>query len=156
MTIDVKALFHCTVTQVWAAADLPSCGDRTVVHNQFNDTVVLDADSTPPATQNYAVKLTGNQSLDLTSLTPDLGAVINATGLKVQMVKLNNLDAANAVTIADGAPDPYSLNGTASIVIPGGGKAQLYYHDKLADVAAGAKDIDITATGDYELMIVLG
>ncbi len=158
MNIQVTCQMGLTVVQEWTAAELPSGGDRSLTHNQFNNTRKLNIASTPPATKVYAKKLTGSQALDFTALTPDIGAVIDATGLKLQCLLLNNLSTSNTVDWADGGANPYSINTTDPILVQPGSALQLYFNDKLADVGGGAKAVAITATGgqSYELILVFG
>lgn len=157
-TIQVTCTMNLTVVQEFTAAEMPSGGDRSLTHNQFNNTRTLNVSSTPPATEVYAKLLTGSQALDFTALVPDVGATIDATGLKLQCLTINNLSTANTVDWADGGANPYSINNTNPIRIEPGASHEMYYNDKLADVAAGVKAVAITATAGqtYELILVFG
>jgi hypothetical protein len=138
--------------------EVPSAGAHTTAHNAFDFTKLLDANSTPPGTKSYVDELTGTQNLDLTALSdPELGTV-DGTGLKVQAILVNNTSGSADLTISDGAANPYSLNGTADIVVEYGGTLLMYFNDQLADVAAGAKAIDFTITAGqtFQLAIIMG
>jgi len=154
--INQTLVFKATVVETFTAAEAPSASDRQITHSNFDETKTLNATSTPPGAQVYTKELTGNQSLDFTALVKDLGDTIDCTGLKLQSILLNNTSSSNTVTWADGGANPYSVNGGASKVIQAGGKWQEFFNDKLDDVAAGAKAVDITATDSYQIVLVFG
>jgi hypothetical protein len=158
MDVKLSGQLSLTTSLVYSAAELPAASNRTFGFNGFNTNVSLDGTTTPPITKYWGKKLAGNQSLDLTALVPDLGTTINGTGLKVQAIRINNLSATNSVTVSNAVANPYSLNAGNPLVVPAGGTLVLLFNDKLADVAAGAKAIEIAATAgqDYQIELWLG
>ena len=164
-TISATQRFGLSVMEAFSEAELPAAKNRTLVDDQFGSSVKLDADTTPPATKAWSAKLTSTQTLDLTALTRSVGATVNATGLRLQMLLLNNLSATATLMIDKGASNGYPINGAAEgLVVPPSGLAQLYFADGLADVAAGAKTLDLTVTPagsgteveDFEIQLVFG
>lgn len=156
-TINAALRLSLDVLESFSASELPTAASPSVKHNQANLAQTLNASSTPAGTKLYAKKLTGTQTLDLTALTDTLGAALDCTGLKLQAILLENLSTTNTVVISDPA-NPYSLNATAAITVPAGATLGMYFNDKLADVAAGAKGITFTATAGqtYNLLMVFG
>jgi len=157
--ITVTCTQYLTVVEEFTAAEMPSGGDRSLTHDVFNNHETRTSSSTPPVSKVYAKKLTGSQNLDFTALVPDVGDTIDATGLKLQYVMINNLSTANNVDWADGGANPYSINNTNPIRVPPGARlGPIYFADQLADVAAGAKAVAITAGAgqDYEVILVFG
>jgi hypothetical protein len=157
-TINATQQFGLTVVETGTAAEVPSAGDRTINHNQFNSRVRLNASSTPPGTMTYAAEGTGTVTLDLTALVCSVFGTKDATGLKLQSLLLNNLSTTDNVDIGDAGANPYVINNGNNIRVPPGGKLETYYADQLADVAAGAKGITITAgvAEDWQLVLVFG
>lgn len=102
----------------------------------------------------------GVKTIDLTAL-PGLQAAINGTGLKVQALRIRGKTGNGALTISEGAANPYELFGPANpIVYPAGcTKAwQFEFDEKLADIAAGVKNIDLAGTGteQFDIEFLLG
>jgi len=157
-TINATQQFGLTVVESGTLVEVPSAGDRTVIHNQFGSVVRLNAASTPPGSMVYAAKGTGTVTLDLTALVSSVFGTKDASGLKLQSLLLNNLSTTDDVDIGDAVANPYPINNGADIRVPPGGKLETYYADQLADVAAGALGILITAgvAEEWELIIVLG
>lgn len=122
--------------------------------------------SSPPGvyySSQVVALVAGAKTLDLTALLGGLQGVIDATGKKLQVLRIRGeADGTNAaLTISEGAANPYELFGAANpIVYPAGcTKAWTFeFDDKLADVAAGAKNISLAGTGtdSYFIEIILG
>lgn len=157
-TINAAFRQQLTVQEAFSADELPTAQDPSVNHNQANRSKTLSASTTPAGTEVYARELTGSQNLDLTALTDTLGNALDCSGLKLQAILLNNPSTTDAVVISDGAADPYSINGGSDITVPVGGAFSMDFNDELADVAAGAKAIDITpgAGESFKLVMVFG
>lgn len=159
MAFTITATVAGQLTVVVTRDDIESAGAESVsYHSAFNIADTLTASTTPPVTKKFSDELTATLNLDLAAYTdPELGAD-DATGLKVQAIRVNNLSTTNILTISDGAANPYQLNGGADIVVPIGGWVEMYFNDQLADVAAGAKTIDFTPTAGqgYQVMIIMG
>jgi len=154
-TLTANMQFSLSVNEVFSAAECPSAGDRTLVHNQFNELVSFSASSTPPISQVFAKQYTGTQNLDLTALVKDIGGTIDCTGLKVQAILLNNLSTTDELIVSDGGANPYSLNGGDDKEVPPGGRWQEYFADQLADVDATHLAIDITPAAGEQFQIIM-
>jgi len=164
-TISATQRFGLSVMETFTEAELPAAKNRTIVDDQFGSSVKLDAASTPPATKAWSAKGTSTQTIDLTVLDRSVGPSINASGLRLQMLLLNNLSATASLMIDKGASNGYPINGSSEgLVVPPSGSAQLYFADGLADVASGAKTLDVTVTPagsgveveDFEIQLVFG
>lgn len=157
-TLNAAMRLTLDVLETFSADEYPLAAAPAMKINAANLSQTLNATSSPAATKMYAAELTGSQSLDLTALTDRTGAALDCSGLKLQALLVKNLSTTDAVVIADGASTPYSLNATADLTVPVGGTLGAYFADQLADVAAGAKDIDITAGvgEDYQVVMLLG
>ncbi len=156
--INVSYIGQLTIVSTRTEAELPSASGRSITHSLFNQSKTLNADSTPPATKKYANEITSTATLDLTALAdPEIGTV-DGTGLKVQAIQVNNLSTTNTVTIADGGANPYQLFAGQSLVVPAGACMQMFFNDKLADIAVAVKNILFTATAGqkYQVVIVMG
>lgn len=157
-TIEATIVAQSTVLEIFSAVESPGTGEQVLSYDQFNTRHQLNAASTPAATKVYGEKLTGPQSLDFTALVRSIGGTIDASGLTLQVLRLVNLSATDDVDFDDGGANPYQVNAGDPIRIPPGGEALLYYNDELTDVAAGAKDVDITAAAgeDFQLTLIFG
>jgi hypothetical protein len=149
--------FYTAFNEVFTAAEIPASSNRSVNNDQFNRTIKLSASSTPAATKGWAGVFTGNQTLDFSALARTVGPTVNATGLKLQAILVNNLDATNPMTIAKGAANGYAFNGAAgNKVITPNGSWQEYFAGGLAAIDGTHKTIDITATGDFQVILIFG
>lgn len=127
--------------------------NNTNTVNRLNFTTELTGSTVPPATKQTAGRATlvaGAVSIDLTSL-PDAfsgaAGAVNFTGLKVNSYHFYN-PGANDIVITFGAANPYLLRGTAfKLTLRPGERDQWAGADLGPDVAAGAKQIDVTGTG---------
>lgn len=164
-TITATQRFALAVLEAFTAVELPASNNRSLNNDQFNKTVTLSATTTPPGTKGWAAKLTSSQTINLAALTRSVGPTIDATGLRLQMVLVNNLSTTATLAIDKGASNGYPINGAAGgQVIPPGGSWQAYFADGLADVAAGARTLDATVTPagsgteveDFEIIMVFG
>jgi len=107
--------------------------------------------STVPVSLYYAEEFTGDSgtptwTIDLTSWTDVEGISKDATGKKVQEVRIQ-ADSTNVavVNVADGATNAYSLLGSGNDVdVKPGGMLHMRFDDELADVSASVKNIKIT------------
>lgn len=101
----------------------------------------------------------GAATIDLTSL-PGLQAVIDATGLKLNVLRIRGeADGSNgALTISEGAANPYELFGGANpIIYPAGCRKPwtFEFDDKLDNVSATDCEIDLAGTGTDSFFIEL-
>lgn len=158
MTTTIQARLSMAAGVIVTRDDIESLGEFSTNHSQFDHSATLNSSSTPPVTKKYADRLTGTNNLDFTALAdPELGT-LDMSGLKLQILSVYNRSTTDAMTLSDGAANAYSINGTADIDIPVGGRALLFFNDGLADVAAGAKAFDVEcAVGEScDIMLVFG
>jgi len=160
MTTTINASLAAQLTLLVTRDDVDSAGSLDTVHSAFNQAQTLNADSTPPVTKKYAAELTGTQTLDLTAAAdPELGT-LDMSGLKLQAMLVVNLSTTDNLVVEDGAANPYQVNAGDTIVIEEGGEnfALMYFGGKLADVAAGAKNLKFTAAPgeSYQVILVFG
>lgn len=143
-----------TVSLTAAAADSSS---PALTHSGYNTTADLSPTSTPAVSKvSYFSKAlaVGAGTIDLTAI-PGPGGTQDLTGLKVQMIKFKN-DAANTITVSEGAASGYELLGNAwSIAIYAGSEVTILMNEDTPDVAAGAKNIDLAGTASQELKVVI-
>jgi hypothetical protein len=137
-------------------ASNPTTRHRIVgCHGEF------DADTDVPVTTAWSDDRTltaGADALNLTSLARagDLAAV-DATGLKLQGLKVA-CPATNTgdVVLTTGATNGYTIG---TIRVTPGGHQLAWFADGLADVASGARTIDVTssdADAAYKVLAVFG
>lgn len=136
----------------------PSDLNRQLVFDAYDHNGRMDATTTPAATKFAKFLLTlstGAATIDLSSLTGTNGALINGTGLKVQLIMIKNLGAA-LMTFAEGGSNGYAIG--SSLVVHPSGVGFIYAPEVLPDIASGAKTIDVTGTGSQtaEITIVMG
>ena len=152
LTLRMEATVAETITIGTPQAD---DANSLVTHDGMNIADDLNAASPVPATKvavfNQALS-GGAATIDLTALVgTNLGAV-TFLGLKVQCLFMFNPLGNNDITIADGVANGYGLGGADFKVVLHPGQGFLFRGlDLEADVAGGAKDIDITGTGVEEL-----
>lgn len=127
----------------------------------------IKASSAVPATKAFSDSVNlvaGAATLDLTALAGPAGTTIDLTGLKVQAIKLA-CPASNTagITVDRGASNAYNLfgedNGSAEQVeVLPGCAVLLYQNDKLEDVDATHKDVQLAGTGteSIEIQLVAG
>jgi hypothetical protein len=138
-------------------------GTPPVTH-QFGETqTILDANSTPVATQTWAeiVPLVGGTiTLDLAALKVGAGTLpnINMTGEKVQAYYIKNNGTNVMVFKPLDAVTGYNLFGDADgqLTLAAGESDLCLRNESLPDVAAGAKDLLVTGTGEqtFEMMLI--
>ncbi len=158
MAVSVSYGFKLTTreTLTSGAVDVSS---PVLVHSAYDESGVLNASSTVPATKYCAFLLTlsaGAYTINLASLTGAGGATIDGTGLRVQAIRIKNLGA-NNMTFAEGASNGIALVGLP-IVVPPSGVIQHYFADASPDIASGDRTIDVSGTGTQtaEVTLVLG
>lgn len=163
-TITAVGISKITVTETFVGSYVSTSDATAGFGDQLGETLTLTASSSVPATKHSEFQKTmsgGAATIDLTALpgkTAD--ETIDGTGLKVQLAKFRNLSTnANDITITFGAANPYNLLGAAFVILLKPGQSILVSLDEAApDVAAGAKDIDISGTAAQilECQFVLG
>lgn len=144
--------------------DLTS-SDPRVLHSISGSSGTLTASTTPPATKvssDTRALSAGADAIDLTAAPGRDGGTVAMTGLKVQLVKIACPSTNTAgVKFAPGASNGYALFGHAAgeVTVLPGCEMCFYWADQLADVAVGAKAIDVSSTdldAAYSIIIVAG
>ena len=156
-TVNTTQNFDLTATETFTEAEMPALANRQFQYKEFSANKSLNAATTPAATKVYAEKLSGSQTLDLTALTRSIGAVVNATALRLQQIQISNLSTSATIVIAKGATNGYAFNGAAGdkAILPSGHYAE-YFHDGLTDIDATHKTLDITGTtGQYYNVVMI-
>lgn len=143
-------------------ADASPANNR-VVHDVLNESVTLNAGSTPAASQVAGFQKalsSGAATIDLTALVGTEGRAIDGTGLKVRMAKFRNPVAnANPITLTFGASNAYLLLGSGwKIILAPGQSVTLYLKDGAPAIGSSTKAIDLAGTGAQALdcLLVLG
>ena len=165
MSITAQIASNCTVVETLDGnIDSAPAGTRKITHSSFNESVTLDADSTPPATKtaNFVFTLDdsgGTKSLDLNALVGTNAAVVDGEDLKVQYCKINNISD-NTVKINYGASTSYDMMGADFVInLLAGQWFGFYGNDATPDIEGGVTDlIDFTGTeaDTFEITIVMG
>lgn len=123
---------------------------------------VLSSDTDQPVTKRWTEE---DRTVAGTSETLNLASLPDGqdwTGLKVQFVhiKTNSANNAAGMTFGKGASNGYEIlnHATGSIVLDPGDELLIKFKESLADIASGARNIDIACTaGDkYTINLVAG
>ena len=163
-TVNVTLQSNLTVIETFTGPGV-SPGDNTVTQNQLNEQITLNSGTSPAATKEATFTQTltsGAATIDLTAL-PGLTVdeTVNGTGLKVQALKISNpITNANKIVVAQGASNPYRIDGATNWSIPiAPGQSHLFNLDGASDpVGSTHKNIDLAGTGSQALnvQVVLG
>lgn len=157
LTANHRAL--CEVIETLSLG-LDVASNPSITHQISGISGVLNASSTPPGSQVFSDRRTltaGADTLDLTALTNSIGAALDLTGLKVQLLLIKGATTNTGdIVVATGASNGYpGITGT----VPDGGYMLLFGNDGYADVAAADAEIDISSTdldAIYDVIIVAG
>jgi hypothetical protein len=131
---------------------------------------ILTASTKTPASKVWSDTrslVAGADTFDLTSLTGPNGTSIDFTGLKVCLIFIAaDKDNTEPIKFDVGAANGYNLFGAATSEISldantgdYGAGVLMFCPETLPDVAAGAKNIDVTsaeADGSYSIILVAG
>jgi hypothetical protein len=165
MTVSVTFNMRMDVTET-LDVDVDSAAQPVIQHSALSIKKTLNASSTPAATKHsqQVYSLSGGaKTIDLTALLSTYGKVLDCTGLKVRLIRFENLGTAT-MTIGKGASSGYDLFGgtiAPAVAAPDGttptGLMQSF-GDGLAAVDGTHKTIDVTGTGtdQFALSLVLG
>lgn len=164
MSVEASYNLYLRIVETLALGeDLAANPSQVVTPGDIKGT--LTASTTVPATEGWPDTRSlaaGADSIDLTALARGTLPTIDLTGLKVQLVIIRAAAANTAgILFKQGASNPYLLFGAASdqhTLLPGTAY-YMYWADKLADVAAGAKEVDMTSTdldAIYSMILVAG
>ena len=146
--------------------DVGASTDKTFTHTTYNLGQTTYNPSSEPPGKHYSAQVialvAGVATIDLTSL-PGLQETIDATGLRLNaLIIRGEADGSNGVlNIAPGAANPYVPFGAGNDIDYPAGCTKPWcfqFDDKLADVAAGVKEIDLAGVGtdSYFVEIILG
>lgn len=161
MAISVAWAATCTVSEtIGTNTDSLNANSQaaTLTHSEFNEAGTLNSSTSVPVTKHaqfVATLSAGALTINLASLTSTNGALVDGTGLKLQILRIKNLGA-NAMTFAEGASNGYAIG--SSIVVQPGGISFDFFNESLPDIASGDRTIDIAGTGAQaaEISIVMG
>ena len=158
MNFSAQVTQGAALTFDYSTTDYPGMAPGSMVRGAFVRSVKLNSASTPKGQDGYVEELTSSQNLDFTALVRTWAAALNATGLKLQHITLQNMSAANAITVVDSGANAYVINGEANLSIPAGGVFSLSWVDALSLVDATHKILQITATAGqkYRVTLVFG
>lgn len=165
MSLKVAIRSEISVVETFTG-DFVSPNDRTVTFNGLSETLSLTNDGDVPVTKHadYTVPLSsGVATVNLAALPgKTLDELLNATGLKLQGIKLKN-PATNAhkITATRGASNGYGLCASGDnwiLPLSPGQSALLSGNEANPDVASGARTIDLAGTGAevLDLQLLLG
>ncbi len=166
MSVTATVRFGMSTTEI-LDINVDGSTSPSIIHDAFDKSFALDAagtGSTGPITDVYAdtiALIAGAHTLDLTAIPQSGGGTLDATGLKVQAIRFENLSTnTNLMTIDDGASNGYNILGAAlgHVTIHPGAIFQMYFHDKLDNIAAADAEIDFGGTGteSFNLTILVG
>ena len=139
--------------------------NNSVVHSGFSIAGTLNAGSTVPATTVVAFEqalTAGAAEIDLTALPGTNGAVVDLTGLKVQLFQIRGKTGnANPITIQPdtGGTDDYELMGASFLAIVQADQQLMFSgNDSTPDVGPTDKIFSLAGTGaqSVEVVIVAG
>lgn len=146
-----------TIETVSLTAAAAESATPSLTHSGYNTTADLSPTSTPAVSKtSYFSKalVAGAGTIDLTAL-PGPGGTQDFTGLKVQMIKFKN-DAANTITVSQGAANAYTLLGaTWSIAVHAGAEVTIKLNATAPAVSGTVKNIDLAGTLTQELKVVI-
>lgn len=150
VTVDYK---FALVTQE-TVTGITGASISVIDYSQFEVNGRLNSTSTPPATKAAYLTIEGtgvdSGSIDFTALAGPLASTIDATGLKLQMLRVTNKATSTGnFALATGS---YGILGYE--VAPRETVMQLF-NDSLDDVSGGAKTLDWSCTDDCEVQITL-
>jgi len=139
-------------------------GDKAFSRPNVGSQTTYNGSSDPPgvyvSVQSLAL-VAAAATIDLTALAGGSQDTIDGTGKKLQALYICGAETNGALTISEGAANPYEVFGGANpIVYPAGcTKPWLFqFDDLLDDVSAGDCEIDLAGTGTdvFTIAIVLG
>lgn len=140
-----------------SAETFVSSSNNSITYSGLSASQSLTGASGVPVTKQAAFEVTmssGTATINLAALTGALGATVDGTGLKVQVIKLKNKATnANAIRVVEGASNGYAFGGTFDITLPVGAEATMFFNEAAADIASGDRTIDVTGTGTQVLQV---
>lgn len=135
---------------------------QSVLHNAFNKSGTLNAESSVPATTivSFEQALTaGAAEIDLTSLPGTNGDTVSFNGLKVQLCMFRGKAGnANPITVQPdtGGTDDYEMMGAAfKAVVEAEQQVMFFGNNAAPDVGATDKIFSLAGTGAQVLEIIM-
>jgi len=132
-------------------ADAPGMADSRVTQDDLNPGArAYSQTTTPPAKYYYAREMTlagsglSSEELDLAAL-PSLQGDFDATGLKLQVLRLQGEAGNDAITFGGGDDDPYEpLGAGVAIELPAGwvGPLQCEFNDASPEVTSAGSGVN--------------
>lgn len=158
MTVSATLTDFLTVTETLGTVPLVNPNNASIVHDQLNVSATYNGTTTVAVSvvvaETYAL-VGGVKTIDLTTLTGSNGAAVDATGLKVKIIKILNPTGNAAITIKAGATNPYLLFGASwSLVLQALQSVTAYLDNAAPAVGPTSKTIDMSGTGTQLLKII--
>lgn len=158
MSVNVNLVMNVTARET-LTTDVPAANNPTIIHSGFDETVPLNANTTPPVTLMCAMAIAlvaGSAAIDLTNLVGTNGAPVNGTGLQVRAFKIIAPSGNGSnISVAPSVSNGYNLFGSSSgLEVMAPGSSMMKRPQTLPAVASGAKNITLTGTGTDSLEIM--
>ena len=163
--VSAKYDLVCTSTVTVDHGDQNVTNTPLIVHSLGTMGGTLNANSTPPVSQDYSAEITlsaGAATLDFTAMDQGDLPDQDMTGLKPQLCffKADSTNTAGIV-VTDGATNGHNIWGDAngSVTFLPGAKLGVEWNDQLDDVAAGDATIDLSSSdldAKIKIQIVFG
>lgn len=151
-----------TVKEAIADSQLANPATTIITYDQLNVTNMYMPGGSIPVSMVSAQELaltSGSLTLDLTALLGTNGVTESATGLKLQLMKIQNPASNGNMTFAQGGSNPYQLFGSTWSFSLGGGQSAMYdFANQAPTVSSTNKTIAVTGTGtqSFNLIMVFG
>lgn len=154
ITVDLK--LRLDINEQLSSTELPSLGSRQLVHSGYSSSYTLTSSSSPSITKRVIKELSGNQTLDLTSVADPVLNLIDTTGTKLVAFMVNNLSS-NNLTVSPGSTNPYPIGNGNDIVLLPGQRIIHYLSDQGTEVSSTVKNIDFSvSSGSYQVILLFG
>ena len=163
MAVSLNLVLGVPVVEVLPAGNTPNSTTPTVTHDKLNQTLTLNANSTPSIAQvasGQKLMSAGAGTIDLTAVPSTNGATYNGNGQKVVAFEIQAL-ATNAgnITVKFGASNPYNIFGASGQCTLVPGECIVNYKVSGGQAIGGTtKNIDLsgTTTDGISYIITMG
>jgi hypothetical protein len=151
-----KIQLNLQLSAIEALAQVSTAGTEVKTEALNDGAQTLTSSTTPPVTKFASEAITlgaGATTVDFTALTDVEGNAVDATGLKLQILRLKTPATNTAVVnVAPGASNAYLIFGSGNDIDVGIKGHLLYYiPEALADVSATVKTIDVSGTSGEKI-----
>jgi hypothetical protein len=161
MSVSAAYVSQLTITEQLSRQEANA--NSKITYDKLNSAVTLNGTSSPAVTKQASLRVTlstGAATVDMTSMTPQNEAAVNATGLKPQLYKFQ-APATNsgAITIAPGGSNGHALLGASfSITLNPGQEVSGYLDASAVTVDSTHKTIGLSGTGTdvLDMQLVFG